>query len=243
MKYILTLFILNFALNGNTQKLADSIAYADFSLQDIIADKLSNLAVNNFQVNIANKEINVSSQEIIRSKAAWLNNISVSGNLNEYSINSTFGNNIITPQLNFYPRYNINLNLPLGFIITRASEVKIAKITKEKLIGQRDKTINELKQQIKIQYQLYLSNKYLLTLQESTLQDDKILFERVQSQFENNQIDLEVYSNAAKKFNEQLTRKISLLREYNASRYTLEGLLGMDLNEALRQIAYPMISK
>ena len=81
----------------------------------------------------------------------------------------------------------------------------------------------------------------MLAIHESTLQDDKILFERVQVQFENNQVDLEIYSVAAKKFNDQLTKKISLLRDVNASKYVLEGLIGMDLNEALRQVSYPAI--
>lgn len=243
MKYFLTFSILLFALKGNSQNLSDSITYAGFSLQDVIAEKLSNLAVNNYQIKIANKEIDLKTQEISKSKAAWLNSISVSGNLNEYSLKSTLGNSIITPQLNFYPRYNINLSLPLGFITTRVSENKIAKINKEKSIDQRDKTLFDLKQQIKTQYQLYLSNKYLLAIHESTIQDDKILFERVQTQFDNNQVDLEVYSSAVKKFNDQLTRKISLLREFNASRYALEGLLGMDLNEALRQISNPTPKK
>jgi len=243
MKYFLTFSIFFFALRGNTQNLSDSITYAGFSLQDVIAEKLSNLAINNYQIKIANKEIDVTTQEISRSKAAWLNNISVSGNLNEYSLKSTLGNSIITPQLNFYPRYNINLSLPLGFIMTRMSENKIAKINKEKSIDQRDKILYDLKQQIKTQYQLYLSNKYLLAIHESTIQDDKILFERVQTQFDNNQVDLEVYSSAVKKFNDQLTRKISLLRDFNASRYALEGLLGMDLNEAIRQISNPPAKK
>ena len=114
MKYFLTFSILLFALKGNSQNLSDSITYAGFSLQDVIAEKLSNLAVNNYQIKIANKEIDLKTQEISKSKAAWLNSISVSGNLNEYSLKSTLGNSIITPQLNFYPRYNINLSLPLG---------------------------------------------------------------------------------------------------------------------------------
>jgi outer membrane protein TolC len=242
MKYFFSFFILIFSLKGNSQSFADSITYVGFNLQDVIAEKLSNLAINNLQISIVNKDLAIASQEINKSKALWLNELRVSGNLNEFSLRSTLANSIITtPQYNFFPRYNIALSLPLGFVKTHIAENKIARINKEKLLDQKEKTLNDLKQQIKTQYQIYLTNRYLLAIHESTLQDDKILFERVQVQFENNQVDLEIYSVAAKKFNDQLTKKISLLRDVNASKYVLEGLIGMDLNEALRQVSYPAI--
>lgn len=242
MKYFFSFIILIFSLKGNSQSFADSITYVGFNLQDVIAEKLSNLAINNLQISIVNKDLAIASQEINKSKALWLNDVRVSGNLNEFSLRSTLTNSIITsPQLNFFPRYNIALSLPLGFVKTHIAENKIARINKEKLLDQKEKTLNDLKQQIKTQYQIYLTNRYLLAIHESTLQDDKILFERVQVQFENNQVDLEIYSVAAKKFNDQLTKKISLLRDVNASKYVLEGLIGMDLSEALRQVSYPAI--
>jgi outer membrane protein TolC len=242
MKYFFSFIILIFSLKGNSQSFADSITYVGFNLQDVIAEKLSNLAINNLQISIVNKDLAIASQEMSKSKALWLNDVRVSGNLNEFSLRNTLSNSIITtPQLNFFPRYNIALSLPLGFVKTHIAENKIARINKEKLQDQKEKTLNDLKQQIKTQYQIYLTNRYLLAIHESTLQDDKILFERVQVQFENNQVDLEIYSVAAKKFNDQLTKKISLLRDVNASKYVLEGLIGMDLNEALRQVSYPAI--
>ena len=238
MKYFFPLFILLFSLKGTSQSFADSISYVGFNLQDATAEKLSNLAINNLQIKMANKDLNIADQEINKSKSLWLNHVTVAGNLNEFSLKNTLSNTIITtPQYSFFPRYNIGLSLPLGFVKTHIAENKIARINKEKLIDQKEKVINDLKLQIKTQYQIYLTNKYLLAIHESTLQDDKILFERVQVQFENNQVDLELYSVAAKKFNEQLTKKISLLRDVNAARYLLEGLIGMDLNDALKQVS------
>jgi len=244
MKYFFSFMILIFSLKGSSQSFADSITYVGFNLQDAIAEKLSNFAINNLQVKLVNKDVDIADQEINKSKALWLNHITVAGNLNEFSLRNTLSNTIIiTPQYSFFPRYNIGLSLPLGFIKTHIAENKIARLNKEKLTDQKEKTLSELKIQIKTQFQIYLTNKYLLAIHESTLQDDKILFERVQVQFENNQIDLEIYSVAAKKFAEQLTKKISLLRDVNSSKYLLDGLIGMDLNEALRQISYPSLIK
>ena len=244
MKYFFSFMILIFSLKGSSQSFADSITYVGFNLQDAIAEKLSNFAINNLQVKLVNKDVDIADQEINKSKALWLNHITVAGNLNEFSLRNTLSNTIITtPQYSFFPRYNIGLSLPLGFIKTHIAENKIARLNKEKLTDQKEKTLSELKIQIKTQFQIYLTNKYLLAIHESTLQDDKILFERVQVQFENNQIDLEIYSVAAKKFTEQLTKKISLLRDVNSSKYLLDGLIGMDLNEALRQISYPSLIK
>ena len=134
MKYFFPLFILLFSLKGTSQSFADSISYVGFNLQDATAEKLSNLAINNLQIKMANKDLNIADQEINKSKALWLNHVTVAGNLNEFSLKNTLSNTIITtPQYSFFPRYNIGLSLPLGFVKTHIAENKIARLNKEKL--------------------------------------------------------------------------------------------------------------
>ena len=64
MKYFFSFFILIFSLKGSSQSFADSITYVGFNLQDVIAEKLSNLAINNLQISIVNKDLAIASQEI-----------------------------------------------------------------------------------------------------------------------------------------------------------------------------------
>ena len=54
--------------------------------------------------------------------------------------------------------------------------------------------------------------------------------------FETNQIDIEAYTNYTRRYNENLTKKVTLLRDLNISRYRLEAYLWMDLDTALKTV-------
>ena len=68
------------------------------------------------------------------------------------------------------------------------------------------------------------------------LQDQKILLDKVEASFENNQVDLDVFTSATKSFNDVLVKKINLIKELNTSKYQLENLLGMKLDAAYKKI-------
>jgi hypothetical protein len=83
---------------------------------------------------------------------------------------------------------------------------------------------------------MYVSGKYLLEIHQLTLQDEKMILDKATQSFESNQIELEAYTNYTRRYNEILTRKITLLRDLNTSKYRLETFLGMDLETALMRI-------
>ena len=116
------------------------------------------------------------------------------------------------------------------------SENKIAKGNYERAVAMRDQEVVEVKRLIKIQCQTYQSNLYLLSLQESLLQDEKILLDNVSNLFDNNQADLQAFTDATRRYNLELAKKIMLIKEVNSSKFELEALLGMKLSEALRKI-------
>lgn len=237
MKHLL-LAVLGFGImNAKSQSIINDISNPGFTLQDAIGDKLADLAVNNYIYLMADKDAQSSVYDIKKAKAAWLNQLSPSFNVNEFSIKS-FGSSVAQVN-NFFPRYNINLSLPLGMFSTRAADVKIARLKTEKANYQRESNLANLKQQIKTNYQTYLSGKYLLALQESLLQDEKILLDRVTGMFENNQVDLEVFTSASRKYNDLLVKKVNLLQTINTAIYNLEELLGMKLEDAINKVAPP----
>lgn len=233
MRHFFVFFLFAISFNEvKSQSLVDSISNTGFSLNDSIAEKLSLLAMYNKKITVSDKAIAVSQQEVDKSKAMWFNNLAFNSNFNEFTINNT-----LQGQQNiFFPRYNINLNLPLGFFLTRPKEVRIAKYNLEKSVATKDMELEEIRQSIKIHYQLYLSNKYFLALHESMLQDQKILLDKVEASFENNQIDLEAFISATKSFNDILVKKINLIKDLNSSKFQLENLLGMKLEEAYKKI-------
>lgn len=232
MKHHLVILLLIISFKLNAQSLVDSISNTGFSLSESVAEKLSTLALENRKVAIAQKTVESSKHEIGKSKSTFFNNIAFNSNFNEFTINNT-----LQGQQNFFfPRFNLGLSLPFGFLFTQSKEVKIAKVTLEKSILAKEIEIDEIKQSIKIQYESYIANKYFLALHETLLQDQKILMDKVAASFENNQVDLDAFTSATKSFNDLLVKKITLIQQLNSSKYILENSLGMKLENALKKI-------
>jgi outer membrane protein TolC len=233
-KVIFTLLIL-FSLSAGAQSIINDISNPGFSLQDPVADKLAELGAQNFMIQAAGKSIEMAEQDVKKAKSIWLNHVSPNFNLNEFSLARTLGVGNIGNS--FWPRYNINLSLPLGMFAGNTSTIRKSKIALEQGKLNKEVEILNIKRNIRVYYQDYISNKYLLALQESLLQDEKILLDRVNSMFENNQVDLEVFTAATKKYNDLLAKKINLLKDINYAVYNLEGILGMPLEVALSKVA------
>jgi outer membrane protein TolC len=116
------------------------------------------------------------------------------------------------------------------------SNVNKSKIAAEQAKLNQETIILNIKRNVRVYYQDYISNKYLLALQESLLQDEKIILDRVNTSFENNQVDLEVFTAATKKYNDLLAKKINLLKDINYAIYNLEEILGMPLDIAISKV-------
>lgn len=227
-KIMLCVFILTASL-VKAQSIVDSISDPSFILRDTVSEKLAEFAVNNYQIMMQKSRVNEMQYEVKKSKAAWLNNIAVTGNLNEANLKSsaTGGQNV------FFPRYNFGLTLPLGTFFTKSNDTKIAKEKYNQEVYNLKGQLELLKKAIKVEYQNYLSNKYFIALHESVIQDEKVLLSVVETKFSKNEVSLDAYTQSSKRYNDALIKKVELLKNLNTSKLELEGLLGMKLEEAL----------
>jgi outer membrane protein TolC len=235
MKKLMLLVLTSIYLHAGAQSIINDISNPGFSLQDPLAEKLAELGAKNFMIQAAGKSIEMAEQDVKKAKSIWFNHISPNFNLNEFSLARTLG---VANQVNsFWPRYNINLSLPLGMFAGNKSAVDKSKIAVEQAKLNQETIILNIKRNVRAYYQDYISNKYLLALQESLLQDEKIILDRVNTSFENNQVDLEVFTAATKKYNDLLAKKISLLKDINYAIYNLEEILGMPLEIAISKVS------
>ena len=200
MRYYLFFLAFFLAAKVNAQSLTDSIGNPGFVLEDTISDKLAELAINNYMIKADDAEIKSMNHEIKKSKASWFNSLNASFNLNEANIKAPAADQ----QNVFFPRYNFSMTLPLGSFFTKASDVKIAKARHEKAIAMKNADVENLKKLIKMEYQLYQSNKYLLALHELVLQDERVLLSVAEAKFKKNEVGLEVLTLASKKYNHEL---------------------------------------
>lgn len=235
MRLILLLIFFFSLTRVGAQSLLDSVGNPGFNLQDTISDKLAELAVSNRNVIVEKRDLDVKKYEMKKNKAAWLNNIGANFNLNEANIKSSSTNNANL----FFPRYNLSMNLPLGYFFTKARDVQISKANIELKKAEVDVRIHEIRQAIKLQYQAYRANMFLLGLHEAILQDELVIWKKTEAKFAKNEVTLESLSDASKRYQAELVKKINLLKDLNTSRYMLESLLGMTLEEALVKINPP----
>jgi len=232
MKRILFFWIFMLSIKAFSQSNLDAIATPSFMMNDKVGHELSKLAAAHYRIKIADDNVKFTQQEIDKVKLSWMNNFNASFNLNEFSLQ----NSLFQQQNSFFPRYNFSLSLPLGFIATKKKEIQIAKTNNQRSIDIREFEIQQLKEAVIQEYQNYVSNTYLLEIHQLTLQDEKMILDKATQSFESNQIDIEAYTNYTRRYNEMLTKKVTLLRDLNSSRYRLEAYLGMDLESALKTI-------
>jgi outer membrane protein TolC len=230
-KIYLLVFIL-FSMQAYSQSNLDTIASPGFVMNDKIGHALANLAVEHFRIKIADDDVRYTQQEIDKVKLSWMNNLNASFNLNEFSLQ----NSLFQQQNSFFPRYNFSLSLPLGFIATKKKEIQLAKTNNQRSKDIRELELQQLKEAVIQEYQMYVSGSYLLEIHQMTLQDEKMILDKAAQLFESNQIELDAYTNYTRRYNEILTKKIMLLRDLNTSKYRLETFLGMDLETALMRI-------
>lgn len=238
MKPIFFFLALVFTVVLKAQSIVDSISNPSFLLRDTVSDKLGDFAVNNYQIMMSKSKVREMDFEVRKTKAAWLNNISVTGNLNEANLKSSGsgGGAGAANQNIFFPRYNFGVTLPLGTFFTKANETKIAKAKHEQEVYNLKGQLELLKKAIKIEYQNYLSQKYFVALHESVTQDEKVLLSVIETRFSKNEVGLDVYTQASKRYNDALIKKIDLLKSLNTSKLELESLLGMKLEDALQRM-------
>lgn len=232
MKALIFVFFLLAFTTVSAQSLLDSVGNPGFNLQDTISDKLADLAISNRNVLVEQKQLDVRQYEMKKNRAAWLNNIGANFNLNEANIKggSTTNANL------FFPRYNLSLNLPLGYFFTKARDVQISKANIELKKAEMDVKVYEIRQAIKVQYQAYRANLFLLALHEAILQDELVIWKKTEARFTRNEVTLETLSDASKRYQAELVKKINLLKDLNTSKFALESLLGMTLEEALEKV-------
>lgn len=233
MKRIFCILCILFYQNINAQSLIDSLSSLRFSLSDSVGEKLVELAMNNPSLKVMDEQIEASKYEWGIQKAGWLNNINASFNLNEGNLRN---NSSPTDAVGFYPRYNFNLSVPLGNFFTRPKQANKARSQYEETMALKEVEKNEVRQAVLVTYQNYQMNKYLLALQEAAIQDDKTVSEMAEEKFKTNSITLEAFILASKRLNDALAKRVSLMRDVNVSKYQLESLIGMPLEQAMEII-------
>jgi outer membrane protein TolC len=199
---------------------------SDTGIMDI-KEKLVQLALQNPELEIADRRIAIAEYEYKKNKTQFLNNIYVSGNLNEFSIKTNTPNQ-------FFPRYNIGATIPLDLFVTRDKDLKIAKENIGIAAAEKNQRYRLIRAAVLSAYEDYLMNKEMLELQSQIAQDVYTNFLRSEKDFSQGIISQEEYNKSFKSYSDEQTKKITLTRNFNVSKLELERMIGVPIDEVIK---------
>lgn len=195
---------------------------------DPIAQRLVALALQNADIKISDLKIEEAKSQVWLAKTGWMNIASVSGNLNEFSINPPKGITNI-----YYPKYNLGVTIPLGYFITNANLVKNSRREEQIVKYQKENQQETIKNEVLSKYEDYLMYKQQLDLQSQVTENQYNSYLQTQQKFQSGQVGMDEYNSALKEYNAELTTKITLQHDLNVAQLDLEKLIKVPLQSVL----------
>lgn len=204
-----------------------------------IREKLVQLALQNPNYEIADRKVIIAERGLTRAKGNWLSAFAASGNLNELSIKE-FGNSNNNPTnpngLNgglFFPRYNFSLTLPFDFFTSRSSDVKIARQQVYIAEAEKNERYRIIRRDVLTRYEDYLMHKEKFDLNTRITQGEYTEYKLSEKDFADGTITAEAFKKIEIAYYNQLITKAEAQRNFNVSKYELELLIGVSIDDVL----------
>ncbi|RBL88020.1 TolC family protein [Chitinophaga flava] len=199
-----------------------------------IRERLVELALDNPQMRIAGYQKDKTNYEVTKASASWLNYVTASMNINEVTTGAYKANNPDRANI-YYPLWNIGINVPLGSLISKPADVKIARKNRAIATEEKEVLARLIKRQILSLYEDYLNKADLLNIQTEMAEDEAANLQTVEEKFSSGGVGYQEYSTASKSYSEQLFKQKVLQRDLNVVKLQIEEIIGVRLEEVLLQ--------
>ena len=192
-------------------------------------EKLVQLAWRNHPSNEAlRREVNVAGYTVKQNNASWLENIRVTGNLNEFTINKAsdpFG------RAAFYPKYNFGASVSLGTFFTIPYNIKKSK--EMLVIAQANVNTQKLtvRNTVLKLYNEYLMRERIYKLQSQALLDNETSHKLEEQRFRRGEITFDLYSQSLAAYNQAMVLQLESERDFKNAKLDLEQWIGMRLED------------
>ena len=208
----------------------NKIILPEHSSMDFV-EKLVQLAWKNHPTNdIYRREVNIADYQLAQSRAAWLDIVRFTGNLNEFTINPN-ANNDVFGRAAFYPRYNIGASLSLGQFFTIPANNKK---NKEILLAAQS-TVNAQKLATRATvikaYNEFLMHEKIYKLQSQLMTDNETSHKIIEQRFKNGETTFEIYSQSLSNYSQIQISVLEAEKNYKNFKLDLEQLIGVKLEE------------
>lgn len=200
------------------------------SVRDLaLEERLVQLAWKNHPLNrVGEEQVVIMKEAATQDKMEWLRSFSVVGNLNEFVLNPSADE---LGRAAFNPKYNITGRLDLGLLFVRPSKIREG----NHRIRVAEEQVNALKLEIRNKvlkaYQDYLLYRELFSLQNQTAQESYVEFLNAEQKFKDAAIDQLSFERINQNYLNQRKQKLIAENEYLKSKYDLEYLIGVKMEE------------
>lgn len=222
-----------------SQNDSTNVMSTDSVIENLVAMAYENARVKSMENNAIQSEY-----EYKRTKTAWLNNVIIAGNLNEFSLTQSNANNTDPlRQSTQFPRYNVGVVLPLGIVVNNRRQTKASYYSYQSKLDQVEVEKQNIRREVQINYENFNYTRQLLMLQDEIMQDGELLKKVQEEKFKNEEISIETYLASNKAYNAEKVKRLGLYHELEIASAQLEALIGMKIDDALRQMSVRTTNK
>lgn len=228
MKLVILLLLISAPLLGQNVDY-NKIVLPESSQSSSFEERLVQLAWRNYPGNEAlRRQVNIAAYDVKQSNASWLENIRVTGNLNEFTIDKTSDP---LGRAAFYPKYNISATISLGTFFTTPYTIKKSK--EALVISQANVNAQKLtvRNAVLKLYNEYLMRERVYKLQSQALLDNETSHKLTEQRFRRGEITFEAYSMSLTAYNEIMIAQLQAERDYKNAKLDLEQWIGMRLED------------
>ena len=233
MHKLFFIFALLLAVTSNAQirKTTSGVRVTiDTSRISDIREKLVQLALQNPEFEIADRNVAIAHYQLNAAKGDWLGLIQPSLNLNSVTVNQTF----INPgEQIFFPLYNVGIGLPLNFFSQKKNNVKVAR---EKIFiaeAEKNERYRRIRREVLTAYEDYNMYKSMLEIQTQVAQDQKLETMQAEKDFADDVINQEAYKRSTDAYYAAQMRTFELQRNFLVSKHILEQMIGVNIDDVI----------
>ncbi len=196
-----------------------------------LGEKLVQLAWRNYPENeVFRRDVSIAGYNVKQSNVSWLENIRLSGNLNQFNIDKR-ADEMSDYRSTFYPLYNFGVTISLGAFFSTPYEIKKSR---DALVAAQA-NVNTQKLMIRNTvlrlYNDYLMLEKLYKLQSQVLLDNETAHKLAEQRFRQAEITFETYSVSLKSYNDAMTLHLQAERDFRNAKLDLEQWIGMRLED------------
>jgi outer membrane protein TolC len=228
MKTLIFLLVISVPVFGQNIDY-NKVILPDYTKTTDFAERLVQLAWRNNPTNEAiRRTVNVAEYDVRQSTTSWLDIVTFTGNLNQFTLNP---NSDVFGRSAYWPKYNIHASISLGQFFSIPYTTK--KYKEQLAISQANVNTQKLavRNAVLKAYNEFQMREKVFKVQSQLLMDNETSHKLIEQRFKNGETNFETYSASLSTYSTMTIGQMQAERDYKNAKLDLEQLIGMRLED------------